>query len=227
MARNWKLDGFILSRPPSCIDVRGVTIITHPLVQHNLTRLRDQRTRPQEFRRVLGEVAALMLHEATRSFTVRPATVRTPLASAKGFQLEREVVLVPVLRAGLGMLDSILQLIPNAKVGFIGLKREETTLRAMFYHRSLPSDLSDFEVILIDPMLATGGSAVAALDLIMESGGRHVRLVNLVAAPEGIRHVRKHYPRLPIFTAAVDRKLNEKGYIVPGLGDAGDRLFGV
>jgi uracil phosphoribosyltransferase len=207
--------------------VKGVTVITHPLVQHNLTRLRDRRTRPQEFRRVLGEMAALMLYEATRDFAVSRVAVRTPLSPAGGFKLNREVVLVPVLRAGLGMLDSILQLIPNARVGFIGLKREETTLRAQFYHKSLPRNLQRFEVILIDPMLATGGSAVAAMDLLAELGARHVRLVNLVAAPEGIRHVRKHYPTLPIFTAAIDRKLNERGYIVPGLGDAGDRLFGV
>jgi uracil phosphoribosyltransferase len=207
--------------------VNGVTVITHPLVQHNLARLRDKRTRPQEFRRVLGEVASLMLYEATRSFAVRRLKVQTPLAAAAGFQLHREVVLVPVLRAGLGMLDSILQLLPNARVGFIGLKREETTLRAMFYHKSLPPDLSKFEVILIDPMLATGGSAVAAMDLLAELGARHVRLVNLVASPEGIRRVRRHYPELPIFTAAIDKKLNERGYILPGLGDAGDRLFGV
>jgi uracil phosphoribosyltransferase len=207
--------------------MKNVTIIKHPLVQHNLTRLRDKRTGPQEFRRVLSEVAALMLYEATRSFAVLPTTVRTPLATAPGFQLRREVVLVPVLRAGLGMLDSILQLIPHARVGFIGLKREETTLRANFYHKSLPPDLRQFEVILIDPMLATGGSAVAAMDLLVESNVRQVRLVNLVAAPEGIRRVRKHYPNLPIFTAAVDERLNEKGYILPGLGDAGDRLFGV
>jgi uracil phosphoribosyltransferase len=125
------------------------------------------------------------------------------------------------------MLDSILQLIPHARVGFIGLKREETTLRATSYHKSLPPDLSPFEVILIDPMLATGGSAVAAMDLLTELGATHVRMVNLVAAPEGIRRVHVRYPKLPIFTAAVDRTLNEKGYILPGLGDAGDRLFGV
>jgi len=209
------------------LTVKGVTVITHPLVQHNLTRLRDKRTGPQEFRRVLSEVAALMLYEATRSFAVAPVSVKTPLAAARGFRLRREVVLVPVLRAGLGMLDSILQLIPHARVGFIGLKREETTLRATSYHKSLPPDLSRFEVILIDPMLATGGSAVAAMDLLTELGARHVRMVNLVAAPEGIRRVRAHYPALPIFTAAVDRGLNKKAYILPGLGDAGDRLFGV
>ena len=206
--------------------MNGVTVIAHPLVQHNLARLRDRETQPQEFRRLLGEIAALMIYEATRSFGVKKISVQTPLETARGFQLEREIVLVPVLRAGLGMLDSILQLIPHALVGFIGLKREETTLRAVFYHKSFPKNLGRFEVILIDPMLATGGSAVAALDLLVEQGAKHVRLVNLVAAPEGIRRVRKNYPRVPIFTAAVDRQLNEKGYILPGLGDAGDRLFG-
>ena len=206
--------------------MKGVTVIAHPLVQHNLARLRDKRTQSQEFRRLLGEIASLMLYEATRSFAVRSVSVHTPLAAAPGFRLEREVVLVPVLRAGPGMLDSILQLIPHARVGFIGLKREETTLRAQFYHQSLPANLSRFEVILIDPMLATGGSAVAALDLLAGQGAKLVRLVNLVAAPEGIRRVQKNYPRVPIFTAAVDRRLNDRGYILPGLGDAGDRLFG-
>ncbi len=206
--------------------MKGVTVIAHPLVQRNLTRLRDRRTQSQEFRRLLGEIASLMVYEATRSFAVRPTSVQTPLARARGARLKREVVLVPVLRAGLGLLDALLQLIPNARVGFIGLKREETTLRAQFYHQSLPKNLGRFEVILIDPMLATGGSAVAALDLLAGQGAKHVRLVNLVAAPEGIRRVQKSYPNLPIFTAAIDRRLNEKGYILPGLGDAGDRLFG-
>jgi uracil phosphoribosyltransferase len=206
--------------------MKGVTVIAHPLVQHNLTRLRDQRTQPQEFRRLLGEIAALMLYEATRSFATKKVYVQTPLARTNGFQLEREVVLVPVLRAGLGMLDSILQLIPHAHVGFIGLKREEKTLRAMFYHKSLPENLGKFETILIDPMLATGGSSVAAIDLLVEHGAKHIRMVNLVAAPEGIETVQKKYPRVPIFTAAVDHKLDKRGFIVPGLGDAGDRLFG-
>src|SRR5207244_9381971 len=147
-------------------------------------------------------------YKAKRSLAIQHVTVQTPLAPARCFQLKQEVVLVPVLRAGLGMLDSILQLIPHARVGFIGLKREETTLRATFYHKSLPPDLERFEVILIDPMLATGGSAVAAMDLLTELRVRRVRLVNLVAAPEGIRHVQSRYPRLPIFTAAIDRRLN-------------------
>jgi uracil phosphoribosyltransferase len=206
--------------------MNGVTVIAHALVRHNLTQLRDKGTQPQEFRRLLGEIAALMLYEATRDFSVRQISVETPLAPARGFQLKREIALVPVLRAGLGMLDSILQLIPHARVGFIGLKREETTLRAQFYHQSLPKSLNRFEIILLDPMLATGGSAVAALDLLVGQGAKHIRLVNLVAAPEGIRAVQKKYPRVPVFTAAIDHKLNGKGFIIPGLGDAGDRLFG-
>jgi uracil phosphoribosyltransferase len=206
--------------------VKGVTVITHPLVQHNLALLRNKQTQPQEFRRLLAEIASLMIYEATRDFAVKKISVQTPLAEAAGFQLKREVVLVPVLRAGLGMLDSILQLIPHARVGFIGLKREETTLQAQFYHKSLPKNLGDFEVVLIDPMLATGGSSVAALDLLTEQGAKHIRMVNLVAAPEGVRTVHKSYEHVPIYTAAVDDKLNERGYIVPGLGDAGDRLFG-
>jgi uracil phosphoribosyltransferase len=206
--------------------MKNATVITHPLVQHNLTRLRDFRTPPPEFRRLLGEIASLMIYEATRSLSVKKVTVRTPLAPSVGRQLQREVALVPILRAGLGMLDAILQLIPHARVGFIGLKREEATLRALFYHQSFPKNLEKFEVILIDPMLATGGSTVAALDLLKKQGAKHIRVVNLVAAPEGIRLVAKHHPQVPIFTAAVDHKLNDRGFIMPGLGDAGDRLFG-
>jgi uracil phosphoribosyltransferase len=207
--------------------VNLVTLIEHPLVQHNLTRLRDEKTQPEEFRRCLAEVATLMVYEATRDFPLRRVKVATPLARTEGYRLQREVILVPVLRAGLGMLPSILQLIPNARVGFIGLKRHEETLRATPYHKSLPDDLRAFEIILIDPMLATGGSALAALDLLFERRAEHVRLVNLVASPEGIRAVRARYSALPVFTAAIDRKLNARGFIVPGLGDAGDRLFGV
>lgn len=204
-----------------------VTVIAHPLVQHNLTKLRDTRTAPEAFRRGLGEVASLMVYEATRSFQTRSVSVTTPLAKTRGAQLKHEVVLVPILRAGLGMMGSILQLIPHARVGFIGLKRHEQTLHANVYHKSLPADLSSFEIILIDPMLATGGSTVAALKLLAERGARRMRLVCLVAAPEGIARVHERYPELPIFTAAIDEQLNAKGYIVPGLGDAGDRLFGV
>ena len=207
--------------------MKNVTVIKHPLIQHNLTRLRDERTGSQEFRRVLSEVAALMVYEATRSWGVVESVVKTPLEKTPGWKLKREVLLVPILRAGLGMLDSILQLVPHAGVGFIGLKREEKTLQATSYHKSLPENLRNYEVILIDPMLATGGSAVAALQLLSEREARHLRMVNLIAAPEGIRQVREHFGEVPIFTASVDRQLNKKGYILPGLGDAGDRLFGV
>lgn len=203
-----------------------VTVIAHPLVQYNLGRLRNKRTEPEEFRRSLAQVAALMVYEATRSLETRAVSVQTPLAKTTAQKLRHDVVLVPVLRAGLGMLNAILDLIPNARVGFIGLKRHEETLKAAVYHQSLPRDLSAFEIILIDPMLATGGSSVAALNLLAERKATRVRIVNLVAAPEGIRYVRRFFPEVPIFTAAVDDHLNDKGYIVPGLGDAGDRLFG-
>jgi uracil phosphoribosyltransferase len=206
--------------------MKHLTVVTHPLVQHNLTRVRDRRTQPQEFRRLLGEIASLMIYEATRSFELKKISVRTPLETTQGSKLEREIVLVPVLRAGLGMLNPILEIIPHARVGFIGLKREESTLRAHFYHKSLPKELGGCEIILIDPMLATGGSAVAALDFLKAQGAKRIRLVSLVSAPEGIARVRKSYPTLPIFTAAIDRALNKVGYILPGLGDAGDRLFG-
>ena len=206
--------------------VQQVTVITHPLVQHNLARLRDTRTQPEEFRRCLSEVAALMVYEATRNFETIGVNVQTPLAVAPGQQLAHSVVLVPILRAGLGMLNSILQIIPHASVGFVGVKRDETSFKAEVYHKSLPADLANFEVILIDPMLATGGSALSALELLAGRNARRVRLVSLVAAPEGIRAVHARFANVPIFVAAVDERLNEKAYIVPGLGDAGDRLFG-
>ncbi len=207
--------------------MKSVNLISHPLIEHNLVRLRDEKTPPEEFRRALGEIASLMVYEATRAFEMRRTSVQTPLARARAKTLKREVLLVPVLRAGLGMLEPILRLIPHARVGFIGLKRNEETLEAMTYHKSLPDKLGNFEIIVMDPMLATGGSSVSALKLLYERGAKRVRLVNLLAAPEGIEFVHSHYPDLPIFTAAIDRKLNSIGYIVPGLGDAGDRLFGV
>ncbi len=207
--------------------MKNVIIVGHPLVQQNLALLRDQTTQPQEFRRLLSEIGILMTYEATRSLQVLPLTVETPLAKAKGVFLKREILLIPVLRAGLGMLTGVLQLLPQAKIGFIGLKREEITFKADVYHKSLPPNLKELEIILMDPMLATGGSTLAALDLLAERKARRIRLINLVAAPEGIESVHSRYPDIPIFTAAVDKCLNKVGYIVPGLGDAGDRLFGV
>jgi uracil phosphoribosyltransferase len=207
--------------------VKGVTVICHPLVRHYLTRLRDRRTGPEAFRRLLGQAGVFLVYEAMRSFGVRPERVVTPLARASGAALRNDVILVPVLRAGLGMLDAVLQFIPDARVGFIGLAREERTFQPQTYHKSLTANLRRAQVLLLDPMLATGGSAVAAVDILKERGARQVRLVNLVAAPEGIRRLRASHPQVPVFTAAVDRRLNSKAYIVPGLGDAGDRLFGV
>ncbi len=207
--------------------LKNVTVIQHPLVQHNLTRLRNAKTGSEDFRRGIAEVAALMVYEATRTFPTKKVRVQTPLAKADGLELVREVILVPVLRSGLGMLPSILQLIPHARVGFIGMKRQEETLEAVAYHKSLPADLRKFEIILIDPMLATGGSLLAAMELLFERNAEHVRIVNLVASPEGIAAIHARHPKVPIFTAAIDEKLNSHGYIVPGLGDAGERLFGV
>lgn len=207
--------------------MKFVTHIRHPLVQHSLTRLRDRRTEPEEFRRSLAVATALLISEATRSFAVERVGVTTPLAKTTGARLRREVLLVPLLRAGLGMLPAVMQIMPQARVGFVGLKRHETTLEAHTYHHSLPDDLRNFEVVILDPMLATGGSALAALTLLAERGARRMRLVNILVAPAGVRRVRRKFPRVPIFTAAVDRRLNERGYVVPGLGDAGDRLFGV
>ena len=206
--------------------MRGLTVIDHPLVQHNLSRLRDRKTAPQEFRRILSEVAALMLHEATRNFETEPVSVRTPLEKTTGRQLKREVLLVPVLRAGLGMLDAFLELVPSAQVGYFGLERNEQTAVARRYYEKVPKDLQDAVVYLLDPMLATGGSAAMAIEGLQDLGARHVRLLCVVAAPEGVAWLETAAPEAEVYTAALDRELNERKYILPGLGDFGDRLFG-
>ena len=206
--------------------MKGVTVIEHPLVQHYLAQVRDVRTDHAEFRRFVGQLGVFLVYEAARSVKTKTVTVKTPLAPVRASALANDVVLVPILRAGLGLLGSVLDFIPGARVGFIGLSRHEQTLQASQYHSSLQADLRNTEVIVLDPMLATGGSAVAALKMIHERGARSVRLVNLVASPQGVRHVRRSFPKVPIFVAAIDQRLNEKGYIVPGLGDAGFRLFG-
>ncbi len=205
--------------------MENVTVVKHPLAQRNLARLRDKNTDRGAFRRALADVAMFLGYEATRDLATRPTTVETPLASCKARELKRKVLLAPILRAGLGMLDPVLQIIPEAEVGFIGLKRDEVSLNPVSYYLNVPDDLRAYDVILMDPMLATGGSSIAALDLLRERKARRLRMINLLAAPEGIRNVRNHHPDLPIYTAAVDKKLNEVGYIVPGLGDAGDRQF--
>ena len=205
--------------------MKNVNVINHPLAQQKLARLRDRATDQADFRRVLGDVALFLAYEATRDLATKPTVVETPLAPCKGRALKHQVLLVPILRAGLGMLDAVLRIIPEAQTGFIGIKRDESTLEPISYYSNVPDDLRSFDVILMDPMLATGGSAIAAVDLLVARRAKRVRMINLLAAPEGIRNLRKKYPDLPVFTAAIDKRLNEIGYIFPGLGDAGDRQF--
>jgi uracil phosphoribosyltransferase len=206
--------------------MKGVTVVEHPVAAHYLAILRDRETTGPVFRQALAEITGLLVYEATRTLPTRRLTVETPLMRTTGAALKRAVLLAPVLRAGLGMLDAARRILPHTRVGFIGLKRDEATLAAITYQASLPDDLRPLDVLLLDPVLATGGSAVAALKLLHERGARRVRMVNLLAAPEGVRRVRRAFPDTAIFTAAVDRRLNARGYILPGLGDAGDRLFG-
>jgi uracil phosphoribosyltransferase len=206
--------------------MKDVVVVDHPLVRHNLTCLRDKNTQHLEFRRLLGEISLLMSYEIARSFETIDAQIQTPLETTTGTRLIRDVALIPVLRAGLGMLEPILKILPNARVGFIGLKRDETTLEPTFYYESFPKNLGEHEVVLIDPMLATGGTVAASMALLAQHGARRVKLLSLLASPAGIRLVNERCPDLVIYTAAIDRCLNEKGYILPGLGDAGDRLFG-
>ena len=201
-------------------------IVDHPLVHDALLELRDSRTPPPAFRRAANRISVLLAAEALRDVPSSPATVTTPLGPAEGRVVRGDVVVVPVLRAGLGMLDAVLELLPAARVGHIGLQRDEATAIASRYYNKLPSDLANSYVLMIDPMLATGGSAVAAIDLIKETGATNVHMICIVAAPEGIALVQQHHPDVEIYTPVVDRELNAHKYIVPGLGDFGDRLYG-
>jgi uracil phosphoribosyltransferase len=203
-----------------------VHLVDHPLVQDVLLDLRDARTDPARFRELAGRVSVLLAAEALRDVPTVAETVHTPLGPASGRRVRSDVVLVPVLRAGLGMLEGMLALIPSARVGHIGLQRDERTAVAAQYYAKLPPGLGESYVLMIDPMLATGGSAVAALDLLTRAGATRIRLVCIVAAPEGIAAVERAYPSVPIFTPVVDERLNDHKYIVPGLGDFGDRLYG-
>jgi uracil phosphoribosyltransferase len=204
----------------------GVTLIDHPLVQVKLTAMRRVETPVGEFRRNLRELAALMTFEVTRSLPRVARTIRTPLATMEGTALARPVVLAPILRAGLGMLEGMLQILPDAGVAHIGLFRNEETRLPESYYFKAPADVSEAEVVVADPMLATGGSAVAAIAQLKKVGARALRYVCLVSCPEGIAALRKAHPDVPIFTAAIDAELDDRAYIVPGLGDAGDRFFG-
>jgi uracil phosphoribosyltransferase len=201
-------------------------LVDHPLVHDALMELRDARTDPPAFRRAANRISVLLAAEALRDVPSMPGTVDTPLGPANGRRVGADVVVVPVLRAGLGMLDAVLELIPASRVGHIGLQRDEATAIASRYYSKLPADIGRSYVLMIDPMLATGGSAVAAIDLIKSAGARTIRMICIVAAPEGVRVVAERHPDVVVYTPVVDRELNAHKFIVPGLGDFGDRLYG-
>jgi len=203
-----------------------VHIVTHPLVHDALVSLRDKRTEPEHFRRAATRISVLLAAEALKDLPTAEVTVDTPLGPAPGRTVGPDVVVVPVLRAGLGMLDAVLELVPGARVGHIGLQRDEMTAVASQYYSKLPARIDTSYVLMIDPMLATGGSAIAALEVLQRAGAAVIRMICIVAAPEGVALVERHHPDVEIYTPVVDRELNDHKYIVPGLGDFGDRLYG-
>lgn len=204
-----------------------VTETNHPLIQHKLTFMRDINTGSKDFRELLTEITMLMGFEITKDMPLSEVEIETPMGKTKSQVLSgKKLAIIPILRAGLGMVDGLVNLIPAAKVGHVGLYRDPETLKPVEYYCKLPEDIASRELVVVDPMLATGGSAVAAIDVLKGYGAKSIRLVNLVAAPEGIAEVQKYHPDVDIYVAAIDEKLNDHGYIVPGLGDAGDRLFG-
>ncbi len=207
--------------------VSKVCVIDHPLIQHKLSIIRDSNTGAKEFRELVEEVSMLMAYEVTRNFSLEDVDVETPVATAHCRTIAgKKIAVIPILRAGLGMVGGILKLIPTAKVGHIGVYRDPETLQPIEYYCKLPQDIVERELILVDPMLATGGSAVAGIHFLKQRGATQIRLMCLIAAPEGIQNVQEKHPDVDIYVAAVDERLNSHGYIVPGLGDAGDRLFG-
>ena len=204
-----------------------VHVLDHPLIQHKLAILRDKKTSVKEFRELVGEIAGLMCYEATRNLPLKEVEVETPVATAKCHMLSgKKLAIVPVLRAGLGMVDQMVALIPSAKIGHIGLYRDPETHMPVEYYCKLPDDIANRQVFVVDPMLATGGSAVAAIDFLKERGCKNIIMMNIIGAPEGVAAVQKAHPDVDIYLAALDEKLNDHAYIVPGLGDAGDRIFG-
>ena len=206
--------------------MENVHVSKHPLILHKLTRLRDKRTEPKKFRELVREIAILLAYEATQDLTVSLTTVETPMGTAQGHELEDHIGLVPILRAGLGMVEGIWEMMPSAEVWHIGLYRDERTLRPVEYYNKLPVAPTVQVTLILDPMLATGGSAVATVDVLKRWGAQRIKFVGLIAAPEGIARLSGAHPDVPIHVAAVDDRLNEIGYIIPGLGDAGDRQFG-
>ena len=202
-------------------------VLNHPLIHHKLSVLRDKNTGVKEFREIVGEISTLMCYEATRNLPTVETTVETPVAPARVRTLgDQKITIVPILRAGLGMVDPMLKLLPSARVGHIGLFRDPDTHEPIKYYCKMPDDIAQSAVFIVDPMLATGGSASAAIDFIKEYGCKSVTLVDIIAAPEGVAVIRRDHPDVDIYVAAVDEKLNDHAYIVPGLGDAGDRIFG-
>ena len=206
--------------------MENVHVSKHPLILHKLTRLRDKRTEPKKFRELVREIAILLAYEATQDLAVSLTTVETPMGTAQGHELEDHIGLVPILRAGLGMVEGIWEMMPSAEVWHIGLYRDERTLRPVEYYNKLPVAPTVQVTLILDPMLATGGSAVATVDVLKRWGAQRIKFVGLIAAPEGIARLSGAHPDVPIHVAAVDERLNEIGYIMPGLGDAGDRQFG-
>ena len=202
-------------------------IVEHPLLQHKISLLRNKQTGTKEFRDLVGEIATLLCYEATRDLPLEEVEIETPITMAKTKVLAgRKLALVPILRAGMGMLDGMLTLLPAAKVGFIGLYRDETTLQPVEYFCKLPQDIAERDVLVLDPMLATGGSATAAITMLKEKGAKKIHFMCIIASPEGIEKMHEVHPDVDVFVGALDDHLNEHGYIVPGLGDAGDRIFG-
>ena len=201
-------------------------VLNHPLITHKLTQMRRKETGTKDFREYLDEIAELMAYEVCRDLPVKPVEIETPMSPCTGYELSKEVVIVPILRAGIGLLDGIRRLVPTAKVGFIGLYRDEETLEPHEYFAKFPKGLEDSIVMIVDPMLATGGSAIDAISMVKARGAKQIKLVCLVGAPEGVKAMQKAHPDVDIYLAALDDHLNEVGYIVPGLGDAGDRIFG-
>ena len=199
----------------------------HPLIQHKLTLMRDKNTGSKDFRELLTEIAMLMGYEITKDIPLKDVEIETPIQKTSSKVVAgKKLAIIPILRAGLGMVDGLVSLMPAAKVGHVGLYRDPETLKAVEYYCKLPQDIGERDIIVVDPMLATGGSAVAAIDLLKSKGAKSIKLANLVAAPEGIAEVQKYHDDVDIYVASVDERLNEHGYIIPGLGDAGDRLFG-
>ncbi|MDY6062322.1 MAG: uracil phosphoribosyltransferase [Erysipelotrichaceae bacterium] len=204
----------------------ATTIIDHPLIKHKLTQMRKKETKTKDFKQNLDEIAGLMAYEVCRDLPTRKVKIETPICETTTDELENDIVLIPILRAGLGLVNGINNLIPTAKVGFVGMYRDEETLEPHEYFAKFPNNLGDAVNLVLDPMLATGGSAIAAIDVVKKAGAKTIKLVCLVAAPEGVSAVEKAHPDVDIYLAALDSHLNENGYIVPGLGDAGDRIFG-